>query len=126
MFCPQCKAEYRLGFIRCNDCDIGLVDYLPQDAVHSKDAGNSGYVEVATVQRQMEADQICSFLEANGIPVVIEGEPFRNVYEMKISGEKALHIMVPQELTITALDLLARADRGELAINSADDEGSAP
>src|SRR5712691_3163834 len=25
MFCPQCKAEYRVGFIRCSDCDVELV-----------------------------------------------------------------------------------------------------
>jgi hypothetical protein len=25
MFCPQCQAEYRQGFIRCSDCDVDLV-----------------------------------------------------------------------------------------------------
>jgi len=29
MYCPQCKAEYRRGFVRCADCDVGLVeDYV--------------------------------------------------------------------------------------------------
>jgi hypothetical protein len=28
MFCPICKAEYRLGFTRCNDCDVDLVENL--------------------------------------------------------------------------------------------------
>lgn len=28
MFCPLCKAEYREGFTRCNDCDVALVDSL--------------------------------------------------------------------------------------------------
>jgi hypothetical protein len=31
MFCPICKAEYRLGFIRCSDCDVDLVEKLPGD-----------------------------------------------------------------------------------------------
>lgn len=31
MFCPICKAEYRLGFIRCSDCDVDLVEKLPDD-----------------------------------------------------------------------------------------------
>lgn len=22
MFCPTCKAEYRLGFTPCGDCDV--------------------------------------------------------------------------------------------------------
>lgn len=29
MFCPLCKAEYREGFTRCNDCDVALVANLP-------------------------------------------------------------------------------------------------
>jgi hypothetical protein len=24
MFCPQCKAEYRAGFVRCSDCGVAL------------------------------------------------------------------------------------------------------
>lgn len=26
MFCPICKTEYRIGFTRCSDCDVPLVD----------------------------------------------------------------------------------------------------
>src|SRR2546422_7901292 len=29
MFCPQCEAEYRVGFVRCSDCHVDLVDHLP-------------------------------------------------------------------------------------------------
>jgi hypothetical protein len=32
MFCPQCKAEYRVGFVRCSDCDVELVEQLPADS----------------------------------------------------------------------------------------------
>jgi hypothetical protein len=28
MFCPICKAEYRLGFTRCSECDVDLVEHL--------------------------------------------------------------------------------------------------
>ncbi len=28
MFCPVCKAEYRLGFTHCSDCDVDLVEHL--------------------------------------------------------------------------------------------------
>jgi hypothetical protein len=30
MFCPECRAEYRPGFTRCCDCDVNLVQDLPQ------------------------------------------------------------------------------------------------
>ena len=31
MFCPECKAEYRRGFTRCSDCDVALVETLPDE-----------------------------------------------------------------------------------------------
>ena len=30
MFCPQCRAEYREGFVECSDCHVPLVDRLPE------------------------------------------------------------------------------------------------
>jgi hypothetical protein len=36
MFCPKCKTEYRDGFTRCIDCEIDLVESLPQAAVEDK------------------------------------------------------------------------------------------
>ncbi len=30
LFCPNCKAEYRLGFTHCADCDVDLVESLPE------------------------------------------------------------------------------------------------
>jgi len=31
MFCPVCKYEFRRGFTHCNQCDVDLVDALPQE-----------------------------------------------------------------------------------------------
>ena len=30
MFCPSCGADFRDGFTQCSDCDIPLVDALPE------------------------------------------------------------------------------------------------
>ena len=30
MFCPQCRTEYREGFLECSDCHIPLADRLPE------------------------------------------------------------------------------------------------
>jgi hypothetical protein len=30
MICPKCHAEYRDGFFKCADCDIWLVNVLPE------------------------------------------------------------------------------------------------
>ena len=32
MFCPVCKVEYRSGFSRCADCDVGLLEELPTES----------------------------------------------------------------------------------------------
>jgi hypothetical protein len=29
MICPECKAEYRRGFVRCADCGVELVEVSP-------------------------------------------------------------------------------------------------
>ena len=29
-FCPECQAEYRDGFTRCAECDLDLVEQLPE------------------------------------------------------------------------------------------------
>jgi hypothetical protein len=30
MICPSCESEYRDGFTRCADCDVDLVNVLPE------------------------------------------------------------------------------------------------
>jgi hypothetical protein len=35
VFCPQCHAEYREGFVECSDCHIRLVDRLPDAPVEA-------------------------------------------------------------------------------------------
>jgi hypothetical protein len=124
MFCPQCKAEYQPGFKRCNDCDVELVDVVPASSVESPHTEDADFVVVATVQGPLEEGQITSFLEANSIPVQVRGEGFRKVYGITINGIGAAQILVPRDLAITALDLLGKADRGELRIDTADAENS--
>ncbi len=79
---------------------------------------------MATVQGLLEEGQIRSFLEANGISVQLQGETLRRVDGIYVNGIGAVRILVPRELARTALDLLAKADRGELEIDAEDEEAS--
>lgn len=31
MYCPQCRDEYRAGFVECSDCHVPLTDHLPPE-----------------------------------------------------------------------------------------------
>lgn len=37
MWCPECKNEYREGITRCADCDVDLVDELPEESAEDID-----------------------------------------------------------------------------------------
>ncbi len=30
-FCPSCKTEYIAGIAQCSDCNLALVDHLPEE-----------------------------------------------------------------------------------------------
>ena len=75
------------------------------------------YVVISTVQGQFVEAQIKAFLEAHGIPCQLRGEALRVTHAISIDGIGAAEVLVPEEVADTARDLLARADRGELAID---------
>ncbi|HEV8580400.1 MAG TPA: type II CAAX endopeptidase family protein [Thermoanaerobaculia bacterium] len=37
MYCPSCRGEYREGFSSCRDCDVALVDALPEEPPEAED-----------------------------------------------------------------------------------------
>jgi len=39
MFCPQCRVEYREGFVECADCHVPLTDQLQPEAPVEDHAG---------------------------------------------------------------------------------------
>lgn len=68
MFCPQCRVEYRPGFTHCTDCDVDLVDALPEVENESPQTLPGGSLEIL-----WEGDDLALFkrlldeLEAAGI-----------------------------------------------------------
>lgn len=117
MFCPECKAEYQLGFTRCSDCQVELVEELKEtDSVEASEvpgSGGSDYVVIANASGAYEDSQICSFLDANGIPAQIRSNTQRKPYSM---GIWPVQIVVPREFAFAARQLLEKADRGVLEI----------
>jgi hypothetical protein len=68
MYCPSCRAEFREGFFRCEDCDVALVEVLPEEK------REPGYVELATVFTEGEIALIKANLDQAGIDYYFHGE----------------------------------------------------
>jgi hypothetical protein len=50
-YCPDCQAEYQAGIAKCADCDVALVEKLPEGEVELR--------EVFRCTNQAAAQRIC-------------------------------------------------------------------
>ena len=73
-------------------------------------------VVVATVQGEIEEQQLRTFLDANGIPTVVRGEALRKTHAFILDGLGAVEIMVAPEHVVAARDLIAKVEAGELEL----------
>src|SRR5215813_6607433 len=72
MFCPQCKVEYRRGFARCVDCNIGLV---PEPSTEPSDIVGQGYRVLWRGVRQQDCVTVCYKLQDLDIPYKVVDTP---------------------------------------------------
>jgi hypothetical protein len=79
------------------------------------------YVVVSTVQGQFVEAQIKAFLDGHDIPCLLRGESVRVTYGISVDGIGAAEVLVRASQADAARELLARAERGELAIPAEDD-----
>ena len=69
-YCPICRYEYRAGFSRCPDCDVSLVEELPEEEAER----SVETVCVASYQFEIDAQMAKTKLEARGIPGYLVNE----------------------------------------------------
>lgn len=77
MYCPKCKGEYREGFTQCADCQIPLVEELPQS---ESDDAPIELVEVLSTADPGLIALVKSVLEAEDIPYLAHGEHFSRMH----------------------------------------------
>jgi hypothetical protein len=73
-FCPCCHYEYRLGFTRCSDCDIELVNSLSEENCREPERSELELVELASFPDPMQAQMIQELLKANGIESMFQSD----------------------------------------------------
>ena len=76
----------------------------------------SDWVVVSIVQGQFEEAQLRAFLEAHQIPTEVRGETLRTTHGLSLDGLGAVEVLVPRTNEDAARDLIAKAERGELAL----------
>jgi putative signal transducing protein len=97
MYCPNCRSEYRPGFTRCNDCDVGLVAELPPE----QEPEFVDLVEVLSTADVGQISLIKSILGAEEIPYLPQGENFN------LGRTIAVTFLVPREYLEQAKEVLA-------------------
>ena len=78
-------------------------------------------VIVFMAQGEIEETQVRSFLSAHDIPTFVQGEALRKTHGLTLNGLGAVEILVAAEHEHQARELLAHAERGELALDDSPD-----
>jgi putative signal transducing protein len=105
MFCPQCRAEYREGFVECSDCHLPLVAQLPADREMDSETDHPELVVVRTFSTVIDAELAKSALDSVGIEcMVTSDDKARNTPGMAFT--RGVHVLVKAEDLDAANDVL--------------------
>lgn len=103
MFCPQCRAEYCPGFTHCSDCDVDLVEHLPESPDRlDVELCDGSLQEVWVGEDQDKCVSICARLKKAGVP-------FRVIQRSRqfLKGlERSFRIGVPPTLCRIAREIV--------------------
>jgi hypothetical protein len=105
MFCPQCKAEYRPGFTRCSDCEVGLVEHLPVESEHSALVVSEAHMKrVWFCDDRESCVYVCAGLRAAGIPFRVSQRKHQVFWRL----EEHYEVSVPPEFYEKAKEIAQR------------------
>jgi hypothetical protein len=100
MFCPECKAEYRSGFTHCVDCDVDLVQELPEELTQTREQLR----KVWSGDSQSDCVELCQELKDAGITYEVSQIPLGPRSRMGVDWR--FEIKVPHSLCDQARQLL--------------------
>jgi len=133
MFCPECSAEYVPGVSRCYDCDVPLVDAMPQaepemidlqpPGLSPDDRARAEHLELVTVLASHDPGLMAvakSMLQSAGIRFVVEGEGVQDLFGLgrlgfnPITGPAALRVRADEadDARVLLAELVENGDSG--------------
>jgi len=118
MFCPQCKAEYRAGFMRCTDCGVALEIFAVHANVDGAPAAKSHAEASAVLWRGQDPVAFSVVLSALDEEGIFYKEFQRRDYAAALSQPFALSFYgLPHwEVRVCATDLSAARNVAEEAL----------
>ena len=83
------------------------------------------YVTVYVANGQLDAEMVRGFLESAGIPAIISQESVGKVFGLASGPLGEVNVLVPEEKTNEARELLESMERGDLIDDQEDEDSSA-
>jgi hypothetical protein len=99
-YCPSCRSEYQPGVERCAECDVALVESLPDDEP-------AELVEVFRAETRASAERVCAVI-LDGIECFVRERGSRAFPSVSMSAG-LLFIAVPTDQADRAWQLLDEA-----------------
>jgi len=111
MWCPSCKAEFVEGITHCSECDLDLVEALPEEEVEYIPETCKMVLETTD---EVQASLVAGLLDENDIPCKIENATFHANPVVVSSDINCVRLWVEEEHLEAAQKLLAEAENYDL------------
>lgn len=108
MYCPECRAEYRDGFMECSDCHVPLLAGSPPPEPPTHFDSSLDPVIVMVTNNAIQLAMAKGLLECAQIPFLALGEITALVAGSDPLLHKWVEIQVPRDVEAEARDILAQ------------------
>jgi hypothetical protein len=105
MYCPQCRTQYRDGFIECSDCKVPLLAGTAPAEPDRFDP-NLDLAVVAETYDRIQLSMVKGLLEDAGIPFFLLGQITTLISDVDPFLHKRVQVQVPRDREAEARELL--------------------
>jgi hypothetical protein len=117
MYCPQCRVEYREGFVECSDCRVpllaGAVSAESREAFDPK----LGLVVVLETNNRIQLALVKGLFEEANIPFFVLGQIATLIQDVDGFLHKWVRVQVPRDREGEAREILAALEQPATAVD---------